>query len=115
VAMAKNKKKYGFVISLWEKGETVPSLFRKISDYKKAHKIPTTNLWKAFIDPSWAPFFVRPFLSLLDSRDKNGDMWNMCHYWSNFEIADMDWYRSPEYRQLFDMLDADGGFYYERV
>lgn len=39
----------------------------------------------------------------------------MCHYWSNFEIADMDLFRSPLYRSFFDDLDRTGGFYFERV
>jgi alpha 1,2-mannosyltransferase len=37
-----------------------------------------------------------------------------CHYWSNFEIADLRWFRSPEYIAYFDYLDKVGGFYYER-
>ena len=35
--------------------------------------------------------------------------------WSNFEIADMDFFRSPEYQAFFDYLDRKGGFYFERV
>ena len=93
----------------------MPSLFRKVSDWKKAHKIRTTSLWNAVIDPSYAPWPIRRFLSLLRNRDATGDLWNMCHFWSNFEIADMDFFRSPEYRKFFDFLDANGGFYFERV
>lgn len=33
--------------------------------------------------------------------------------WSNFEIADMDFWRGPAYTAFFDYLDATGGFYYE--
>ena len=33
--------------------------------------------------------------------------------WSNFEIADMDFYRGDAYTAFFDFLDAKGGFYYE--
>ena len=113
--MEKHNKKYGYTIALWERGKTVPSLFRKVSDWKKARKIRTTPLWTAMIDPSYAPWPIRRFLSLLRNRDATGDLWNMCHFWSNFEIADMDFFRSPEYREFFDFLDADGGFYFERV
>ena len=115
IEMEKHNKKYGYTIALWERGKTVPSLFRKVSDWKKAQKIRTTPLWNAMIDPSYAPWPIRRFLSLLRNRDAAGDLWNMCHFWSNFEIADMDFFRSPEYRKFFDFLDADGGFYYERV
>jgi hypothetical protein len=33
--------------------------------------------------------------------------------WSNFEIADLDFWRGPAYSAYFDFLDAKGGFYYE--
>lgn len=38
----------------------------------------------------------------------------MCHSWSNFEIADLEFFRSNAYREVFKYLDRDGGFYYER-
>jgi len=33
--------------------------------------------------------------------------------WSNFEIADMDFWRGPAYTEFFQFLDSKGGFYYE--
>jgi alpha 1,2-mannosyltransferase len=33
--------------------------------------------------------------------------------WSNFEIADMDFWRSEAYTAFFEYLDRSGGFYYE--
>lgn len=33
--------------------------------------------------------------------------------WSNFEIADMDFWRGEAYQRFFDFLDSKGGFYYE--
>lgn len=33
--------------------------------------------------------------------------------WSNFEIADMDFWRGEAYSKFFDHLDSTGGFYYE--
>jgi hypothetical protein len=33
--------------------------------------------------------------------------------WSNFEIADMDFWRGEAYGKFFDFLDHKGGFYYE--
>lgn len=33
--------------------------------------------------------------------------------WSNFEIADMNFWRSEAYTKYFDHLEATGGFYYE--
>ena len=115
-AMAESGKVYGYTVALWEIGKTINGLFRLTSDFKKQHNVPTTDLWRSMVDPSWAPFFIRPLLGFFfpDRRDTNGDLWNLCHMWSNFEIADMDFFRSKEYRAYFDALDRDGGFYYQR-
>lgn len=37
-----------------------------------------------------------------------------CHFWSNFEIGRLSFFRSAPYLQLFDHLDRAGGFFYER-
>lgn len=34
--------------------------------------------------------------------------------WSNFEIGNLDLWRSEGYQKFFDFLDRKGGFYYER-
>lgn len=34
--------------------------------------------------------------------------------WSNFEIGNLNWLRSKAYVDFFNMLDQDGGFFYER-
>lgn len=39
----------------------------------------------------------------------------MCHFWSNFEIARLDWFRSKEYSDFFQTMDRSGGFWMERV
>jgi hypothetical protein len=39
----------------------------------------------------------------------------MCHFWSNFEIAKLSWFRSKEYNDFFEMMDRSGGFWMERV
>ena len=33
--------------------------------------------------------------------------------WSNFEIADLDFWRGEAYQKFFEFLDSKGGFYYE--
>ncbi len=112
--MAKNGKTYGYTIALWENGRTAASLFRKLSEYKSYMNYPTTSLWTAMMAASYMPWPLRYLLALLRNRDAKGDLWNMCHFWSNFEIADMDFFRSQQYRDMFRFLDEDGGFYYER-
>ena len=40
------------------------------------------------------------------------DVWRFS-VWSNFEIGDMDLWRSEAYMKFFEYLDQKGGFYYE--
>jgi hypothetical protein len=115
VSMARSGKKYGFAIALWELSNTAPGLFRAVSEYKKAHSISSTPMWKAMIDASWVPWPFRLLLRPLKGRNSEGDSWNWCHFWSNFEIGSFDWLRSGLYRQLFEYLDQLKGFYHERV
>lgn len=113
--MAKHKKVYGYTTALWEEKTTCPSLFREVSDWKEAHEIVPTNLWKASISPSWLPRPLRGLLASWSLRDRHGDRWNLCHYWSNFEIADLDFFRSPKYQELSKHLEETGKYYFERV
>lgn len=115
VEMAKHDKVYGFTIALPEEPRTCPSLFRKMADYKESNNILTTELWKATVAASWMPWPLRSSMSWFGHRDRFGDGWSLCHYWSNFEIANLDFFRGKEYQRLFEYLDKTGGFYYERV
>ncbi|KAK0629018.1 nucleotide-diphospho-sugar transferase [Bombardia bombarda] len=112
--MAKHDKLYGFTISLPEEPRTCPSLFREIADWKEDHDIPTTELWKATVSASWVPWPFRSALSWFGHRDRKGDSWSLCHYWSNFEIANLEFFRGKEYQDLFEHLEKTGGFYNER-
>ena len=51
----------------------------------------------------------------IDPDAMEGDNYNMCHFWSNFEIARLDFFRSKEYEDFFQMMDRSGGFWMERV
>jgi len=115
VEMARAHKVYGYAIALREESRTCPSLFREMADWKESRGIPDTQLWKAMVSASWLPWPLRPLLSRLGHRDRNGDGWSLCHYWSNFEIASLDFFRGQNYSELVEHLDRTGGFYYERV
>ncbi|KAF1968893.1 glycolipid 2-alpha-mannosyltransferase [Bimuria novae-zelandiae CBS 107.79] len=112
--MREKKKKYGYTIALWELDNTVPDLFRVVSEFKAARRIRDTSLWKAFIRPSWMPWGLRWLKAGQSLHDAKGDSWNLCHFWSNFEIGDLDFFRSQEHRDFFEYLDSRGGFYAER-
>ncbi|KAF8648098.1 hypothetical protein AX16_006407 [Volvariella volvacea WC 439] len=82
-----------------------------------AKEIRTTvyNLWwhvKKFIDEH--PEYVAQNNAVNFISNNDGGVYNYCHFWSNFEIADMEFFRGPAYSAFFDMLDQAGGFYYQR-
>ncbi|GME73981.1 unnamed protein product [[Candida] boidinii] len=95
--MADHKKTYGFTISIHEFGLTIPTLWETTRSFLEAHPnyIAKDNLMK--------------FIS-----NDDGLTYNLCHFWSNFEIADMDFWRSEAYEAYFNHLDKSGGFFYER-
>ena len=47
------------------------------------------------------------------SNDGGGG-YSLCHFWSNFELGSLNFFRSQAYSDYFDTLDRAGGFYYER-
>lgn len=95
--MNDNKKIYGFTQSLHEYHETIPSLFDSVLSFTNEH-------------PEYVPH--KNFASFI-SEDE-GETYNGCHFWSNFEIANMKLWRSKQYVEFFDYLDHQGGFFYER-
>ncbi|BGP14173.1 hypothetical protein JCM10213v2_002113 [Rhodosporidiobolus nylandii] len=90
-------KKYGFTVSLYEYKDTITTLW---------------NTTKNFIDAN-PSYLAQPNLLGWISNDE-GETYNLCHFWSNFEIASLDLWRSEAYRRYFDHLDKAGGFFYER-
>ncbi|CAO3588810.1 unnamed protein product [Absidia cylindrospora] len=99
--MQKYNKLYGFVVTLKEMPATIPTLWNTVLEYAKSRHIDTTMKGRSLF-----PFF----------RDQNGhgDAYNYCHFWSNFEIASLNLWRSPAYRDFFNYLDQTGNFFYER-
>ncbi|KAJ2897075.1 Glycolipid 2-alpha-mannosyltransferase 1, partial [Zalerion maritima] len=116
VEMARREKVYGYTVALWEEPKTCPGLFRAVDDYRVDKGIPAGPMWNAMVDASWKPWPLRKLMAWLRAAhtDGNGDGWNLCHYWSNFEIADLDFFRGERYQELFGHLDRSGGFYDER-
>lgn len=43
-----------------------------------------------------------------------GEEYNLCHFWSNFEIARLDVFDNEVYNSYFQYLEASGGFWKER-
>ena len=95
--MADNDKKYSFVLSLYEYKETIPTMWDSARTFMKEH-----------------PEHLHKNNALDFLSDDGGKTYNHCHFWSNFEIGNLDWLRSQAYIDFFDQLDKDGGFFYER-
>ncbi|ODQ63772.1 glycosyl transferase, partial [Nadsonia fulvescens var. elongata DSM 6958] len=95
--MEDNNKSYGFTISMYEYKATIETLWETTKNFTKENPqfVAKDNLMK--------------FLS-----SNNGEDYNLCHFWSNFEVADMDFWRGEAYTKYFDYLDRSGGFFYER-
>ncbi|GMM51237.1 hypothetical protein DASB73_021950 [Starmerella bacillaris] len=95
--MRVNGKKYGFTISIYEFYRTIPTLWDTTKEFIKEH-----------------PEYVHKHNAIDFISEDGGNSYNLCHFWSNFEIADLDFWRSKPYREYFDYLDKSGGFFYER-
>ncbi|AMD20789.1 HDR047Cp [Eremothecium sinecaudum] len=95
--MEENDKKYGFILSLTEYKETIPTLWETTKQFMAKY-----------------PDLIKKDNLLQFISDDNGFSYNGCHFWSNFEIASLDFWRSDAYRTYFDFLDKSGGFFYER-
>lgn len=135
--MERANKTYGFTIAVKELKETVPNIFRYASAYKRKNNLKSQGLWEMFIEPKEElpkplpkddPKYQAPLpeeilstepghgrLPDIDPEAMDGETYNMCHFWSNFEIARLDWFRSKEYEDFFQMMDRSGGFWMERV
>ena len=135
--MIRANKTYGFTIAVKELKETVPNIFRYASAYKRNHNLKSQGLWEMFIEPK--PKEPEPLpksdpkhqdplpeeilntepghrrLPDIDPEAMEGETYNMCHFWSNFEIARLDFFRSKEYEEFFETMDRSGGFWMERV
>ncbi len=133
VAMAEKNKTYGFTIAVKELRETVPNIFRYASAYMRKNNLKSKGLWEMFLEPppeepkktkeedQSLPEEIlttepgQGLLPAVDPEAMEGERYNMCHFWSNFEIAKLSWLRSKEYEEFFQMMDHSGGFWMERV
>ncbi|PVU92543.1 hypothetical protein BB559_003671 [Furculomyces boomerangus] len=95
--MKQNNIDYGFTIALYEYFNTIPTLWQNVKQFaiENPHLIPDRN------SLSWL------------TNDK-GASYNGCHFWSNFEIGNLNFLRSERYLAFFNHLDRAGGFFYER-
>ncbi|CAA19580.1 O-glycoside alpha-1,2-mannosyltransferase omh1 [Schizosaccharomyces pombe] len=95
--MKENNKAYAFTITVTEYSETIPSLWPSTKEFIKMH-----------------PNALHPNNALNFISNDDGETYNGCHFWTNFEIAKVDFWESEVYSKYFDYLDKSGNFFYER-
>ena len=103
--MQDNRKTYGFVISAYDNPQSIPTLWPETMKFIAKHPeyIHSNN--------------SMPWLTDSERRPKDNleaNEYSTCHFWSNFEIEDMDFFRSRACSDYFNHLDRAGGFFYER-
>ncbi|GME86662.1 unnamed protein product [Ambrosiozyma monospora] len=90
--MVDNKKDYGFTLTLTEIAKTIETLWSTSEEYFQREDIK-----------SQLPSNEESLLNFMS--DDNGTSYNLCHYWTNFEIANLDFYRSEIYENYVNHLD----------
>ncbi|KAG0170528.1 alpha 1,2-mannosyltransferase 2.4.1, partial [Apophysomyces sp. BC1015] len=99
--MQERDLKYGFTIALEEYHATIPTLWQRTLEFIKEY-------------PQYVYPRTRPDSLFSAITNDNGASYNLCHFWSNFEIASLQFMRSAGYQAYFRHLDRAGGFFYER-
>ncbi|OJI85506.1 hypothetical protein ASPTUDRAFT_120236 [Aspergillus tubingensis CBS 134.48] len=96
---------YGFTINLFDAPESIPSLWPETKKFLAANPsyVSDNNMMNWLTDDQLRP-----------EHTEGGNGYSTCHFWSNFEIGDMEFFRGEQYSAYFDHLDRSGGFFYER-
>ncbi|KAL6452348.1 KTR2 Probable mannosyltransferase KTR2 [Candida maltosa Xu316] len=95
--LRENNKIYGFIIAITEYENTIPSLWPTVESFMEDH-----------------PDLLHPNNALEFLTTNGSNKYNLCHFWSNFEIGNLNFFRNESYETYFNYLDKTGGFYYER-
>ena len=103
--MSDHNKTYGFTINLYDAPQTIPTLWPETAKFMAAHPeyLHENNAKEWVVDSKRRP-----------EHNIKAHGYSTCHFWSNFEIGDMDFWRSKPYEDYFEHLDRAGGFFYER-
>ncbi|KAI8330808.1 nucleotide-diphospho-sugar transferase [Choanephora cucurbitarum] len=97
--MKEHNKSLGFVITMLEASQTIPTLWQRVNEF--------TERFPQHVLPEYETIY--PWI-----YDEDADDYNNCHFWTNFQLADLSFFRSESYRKYFEYLDRTGNFFYER-
>jgi mannosyltransferase len=103
--MELNDKTYGFVINIYDSPASIQSLWPTTLEY--------LALYPNSVHPNSAIEWVTDS-SRRPGHNHAANGYSTCHFWSNFEIGNLNFWRSQRYQSYFDYLDRQGGFFYER-
>ncbi|KAH3665624.1 hypothetical protein OGAPHI_003812 [Ogataea philodendri] len=95
--LREENKVYGFTLTPLELHTTVETLWNVTQEYASSY-----------------PERIAPDNNMGFLSDDGGASYNMCHFWSNFEVGDLDFFRSDAYEHFFNYIDRKGGIFYER-
>ncbi|KIW15845.1 hypothetical protein PV08_05895 [Exophiala spinifera] len=103
--MSDNNKVYGFTINIYDDPLTLPSLWPQTLDFiaKNPQHLSHQMAWGWLTDSTGRP-----------EHNARANGYSTCHFWSNFEIGDLEFWRHPAYESYFQALDRTNGFFYER-
>ena len=99
-----NNKTYGFVINIYDSPISIETLWPTVEEFIAEYP--------QHLHPNNSLHWLKDSRRTGHYRAANG--YSTCHFWSNFEIANMDFWRSQKYEDFFETLDRAGGFFYER-
>lgn len=93
---------------------SLDDFFQKLEYYAKLNYANNHPNEKYSID-----FIVKNALPSHENSGKliekfNNESFNLCHFWSNFEIASNSLFSSPKYKAYYEYLENSRGFYTER-
>lgn len=93
------------IVCNYDPPKSITKLWPKTVDFLAEHPeyFAKNNAMDWLTDPSRRPEH---------NRLANG--YSTCHFWSNFEVAGMTFWRSKTYEDYFTRLDKAGSFFYER-
>lgn len=100
-----NDKTYGFVINIYDSPQSITQLWPTTQEY--------LELYPDAVHPNSAMDWLTDS-SRRPGHNRAANGYSTCHFWSNFEIGNLNFWRSERYQSYFDYLDRQGGFFYER-
>lgn len=103
--MHDHNKTYGYTINLFDAPASITTLWPETMKFLAAnqHLMAEPNAMAWLTDKEHRP-----------ENNIKANGYSTCHFWSNFEIGDLNFWRSPAYEAYFEHLDRAGGFFYER-